>query len=894
VNFYHVYSLFKRGESATRSENYDVAKEAYEAFLKQYKGDKASKNTNWANFYINYAISAFKTGDLKGGLKSFQKALDNQNKFLTPPTSIYKAFDAFTELAIENKDEKVVIEFLKKYRSKLLTDSFSLSQFARGLIGKASAAIAADMQVLPLELLSLVPNTSVSINDLNAQLEAFKGAKMTKPLRDGYIYISQDYIQKLLGTLKDQAKGKEPNESFTLNLTAYLWGRAGNHTAAYCAYKELEENYSNSANREDNLFSLVRSANTIGRAKEANEYGNTFIKSFPDSEKIDEIYRLMLSGLYFQQKYKECIEIASGMLPDLEAEAAAEENGTEAHDICLFVLGGSKFYTGEVAEAKTYIEQHISKYKNSKFTEQAEYMQGSIYSRLGQFDKAAGIIDAYLEKYKGSKSPYYPYALFDRANCAYSLDDNKGALDKISQLEKDYLRAVVIAPAFNLKGNILEVEEEYKRAEEYYQRAFERAEKLGDKVTASESLYYLVNLLSDFPGEGDRTAEAATFYDKYWEGYSTGSPYQAQVAVSGYEALKKISRGEEGLNKMEEVVAAVANMPGQPQLEALINTYRDAFLESNKIDQLKERFYDFPGITEENKEALALIKISLIGAFEDELDVSRNAKSEDKARKLEADIKVIFNDLKRDFKPDTLTPNALAKVGDYIRSKTGNPREAIAYYDEILKRQDAANSNRAKFGIADIYGTSPKADEKAKAKQYLVEISSAEHVKKSDQEKALFRLIELHVKNGEWADVNTVSKQYVDAKFQKNLGFSVYYQALALDKQGKEDAARKAYSNTYFGNQGLMLVAAPSLKRLMELYWKRNTPAKIVDGVEKTAADRQFAYDLGWKYINATERHLSKLTDEESKLRGQVQALVTEYEQSKQIIDMATQKKNKN
>ena len=370
-----------------------------------------------------------------------------------------------------------------------------------------------------------VPNTDESINNLSAQLQTLKGAKLSRPLRDGYILVAPDYIKKLSDNLKDQARSDEPNESFTLNLTAFLWGKTGNYSAAFAAYEELELHYSNVKNREKNLFALVQAASSIGNVDATAKYGQTFLNDFPNSEMMGDIEKLMLSGLYANKEYDKCIEIASAILPSLES-------GSPSHELATFVRGGSLFYKNDPVAARTDLEQHKKDYPDSDYAIERDYMIPSANTRLGQFETAADQLDEFFAKHKDSGSPFLPYALFDRANCAYSLSDDDTALDKIGLLEKDYLGAPIIPAAFNLKGNVLESKEDYTRAEDYYKRAFEKAEQAGNKGVASESLFYLVGLLSEYPGEGDRSADAVTYYDQYWGCLLYTSPSPRDGATS--------------------------------------------------------------------------------------------------------------------------------------------------------------------------------------------------------------------------------------------------------------------------------------------------------------------------------------------------------------------------
>jgi len=79
---------------------------------------------------------------------------------------------------------------------------------------------------------------------------------------------------------------------------------------------------------------------------------------------------------------------------------------------------------------------------------------------------------------------------------------------------------------------------------------------------------------------------------------------------------------------------------------------------------------------------------------------------------------------------------------------------------------------------------------------------------------------------------------------------------------------------------------------MMEIQWKKNTPEMVdtENGIVKPGS-RQEAYNIGWKYVEATRRHFEKMGEQEIRRWKEVEALVQQYEDTKLIEDMATQLK---
>src|SRR5690606_7047376 len=106
-------------------------------------------------------------------------------------------------------------------------------------------------------------------------------------------------------------------------------------------------------------------------------------------------------------EYDTCIEVAAPLIDKLPPN-------TPEHDICLHVLGGSYFYTGQYDKAQPLLDKHVEMYPKSLFVIPAAYFQGSNQSRLQFWDKAAGLLDNFLTTYPdASKNVFLPFALYD-------------------------------------------------------------------------------------------------------------------------------------------------------------------------------------------------------------------------------------------------------------------------------------------------------------------------------------------------------------------------------------------------------------------------------------------------------------------------------------------------
>ncbi|MGJ8726045.1 MAG: tetratricopeptide repeat protein [Roseibacillus sp.] len=880
VNTYHKKSLLKWGEAAQGMESYDEAIKQYKKFLAER--DPERDTFPKGAFYINMAVCHFKSGKIAGGTENLQIAIKNKNTFPTPPAGIMAGFQAFCEASIAKKDEGAMLDFLKKHRSDITFLPWESQPYSPVFMTLAANAMNANLTQIAFELYSLVPSSVEAEDSLKAAIRGLGDFK--RPIPDGATIYNKSALEKQLEMSKAREKEGKLPEVTALAATAFIHEQNGNIRGAYGAYEMLEQFHSNSPKdkRENYLYQLVRTSSLVGRVLQTEKEGQKFLKLFPGSQYEESVRSLMLTGLFFDGEYDLCLEVASEMEPKLP-------KNSKQHDICLHVLGGSYYYTAQFDKAIEPLQRHMKEYPESQFKVASQYFEASNWAQLQVWDKAANLLDKFLKAYPNPKeNSYLPFALYDRANCHFAQEEYPQALDNLNRIENEFPDASNREMVFNLKGNIFQTEGKKEEAKEYYNRALTLAERKQNDIVSGESLFYLVGLLGE--EKGGALSEAIPFYDKFWAEYGDSSPYKAQVAVAGMPALIAAERSEEGLDRLQGVIAQLAKMPGAYGLEEAINSYTKFFLATpgNTEEGLKEVYYDFPGINNEDKAAQALLRIALIGVFEDKAKEAIKGQATDDASKANAMIKVLFNDLKQDFDLKSLSNFILVSVGDYLREKTASPKQATPYYEEVLSRTDQSYRFAARFGLADVYGRSDSESENTKAVEQLIAVFT-NSTDNQQQEQALYRAVEVLGKLGKWEEAKKRAKESLapELNYNKYAPFVSFVLAQAYDNLGETENALITYFQVYSSYRGLIKVSAPSLHRYMELLWERNKAA-----TDKTPADRQFAYETGYKFIRATEKIISgsRVPDDEKDLWKEVQNLVRTYEANPSIEAMVEEK----
>ena len=886
----HKAALQRWAEANSGMARYDEAIKLYSKFLKERNPARDKILPSPGGFNIKLAICHFlkEKPDIAKGIEYFETAIKNKVKMKTQDTGIVAAFLAFSKAVVANKNEAAMVDFLNGNRSAITLQPYQMHEYTPVFLQVASTALNAGMSTAAFNLYALIPDTDEAIQDCKARIDQLAERK---GIVDGNTTIERARLQKGMDKLRAKQRSGNPDDVQVLSAMAYLQGSVGNQRGVYGVLEQIETLYKKSKKRETNLFNLIRVSSIIGEISATENYGKTFLRDFPESDKLGDVRRLLLSSMFFTGKYKKSLQLAQGMLDTIE-------KGTKQYDMCLFVLGGSHFYLGNYEEAQTSIDQHVKEYPKSDFIMHSEYFQGSNLTRLQYFKKAATLLDAFIGKYNDpSINIYMPNALYDRANCNFIENENESAMVVLNRIEDDFKNSSVVDTAYNMKANIFESDGNAEKAEQYYIKALETAEKNNNNIVAGEALSNLIGMigaetLNKKPNP--RIQDALPYYDKFMKNYAD-SPYKPQAIVYGMDAMIAAGRGVEGLENLEGMITELAGRQRQPFLEECVNAYSDTFLliEGNTPAKLKQKYYNFPGIDLNNKRTLALLRIALIGIFEDQLKTAVKAKDEDLVIRYEADIKVLFNDLKGQFKPKDLTNFVLIRVGDYLREKTSAPKQALPYYEALRARADKGDLEfKALLGIADVMGGSDSESDNKKAIDSLKLVHSSATDDRAIQEKALFRIVEINDKLGEWPAVTATAKQYLTEKHSKKSAEVSYLYAKSFDKRGKLEDALVNYGLVYARYTGFIAISAPSVKRVMEIMWDRGLEVGEKVGAGDKAitldkSDRQAAYEvIGSKYLSSTSRIRNgnkNISDEEIRLWDKVASLVKEYESSGQV-----------
>ncbi len=878
-NFYHIKALLKWGDALRGDKDYDGALKKYEKFLAER--DKERDKFNPGELYLGMAVCNFQKEkpDFAEGIEKMRSALDNKERFKVVDYEILVCFNFFCDglMGSEKKiaeKEQIFADFMKEYRDDIALDPYLMVQYSPMITKLSFEAAGSDLNEMSARLAGLLPESSYAASQTKAQVEAMSTRKFIK---DGRQVKSREFLSNQVATLKAQLEKDSVVDASSLMMVGNHAANLGNYRAAYGAFLQLEQLYDKHEKREDNLFQLVQLTAVLNEVLLTEKYGTRFLKAFPESGYAEKVRGMMLGSLFAAGKYELCIEVATRMLPSLQ-------EGSEQHDTCLHVLGGSNYYLGKFVEAEPDLNKHFELYvadesKKSSNALASSYFHAANPSRLQDYDKSNKLLTAFLDKYpKPSENIYMPFARYDLANCKFQLDDKKAALELLESIEKDFPGSSNMQSVYVLKGTVLDTLKEREQAEEAYIKGLELAKKREDDFVASEALYNLVRLLGEERKDGNPDMQRAVpYYEEFFANYPN-SPFRPETAVAGVPAMGSVDRLDEALERLQSVIVELGKTGsrGYLILEQALTSYKDAYLLKHSPDELRVHFFDFPGVSIEDTELRALLSIAVIGVYEELAEAARVEKDQDKLTNAEAAVKVQFERLRKDFKPDQLTNFVAIRLGEYLRTKTNSPRESLVYFDRVLTNpDDKAFTQEARFGKADVLGRSDSVAENDQALEILRGLLADESLDRGKVAEANYRVVKVLEQKGDWAGVQKATLQYLDDRANKFKRPEVaYLHAIAFKEQGKVDEALNALLKFNAAHASYVKFSAPAMLLFIDLMEKRG---KLN---ENGKTDLQIAYENAWVYWNGMNRNTDKMSSEDLGLFQEVADRVKQLEQS--------------
>ncbi|MES2921290.1 MAG: tetratricopeptide repeat protein [Verrucomicrobiota bacterium] len=337
TNPFQKMALLKWGEAAMGAGNWELAVSRFAKFTDER--DKVRDNFPRGSFHINMAVCQYKLGRLPAGSENLEIAIRNKKSFPTPESGIVAGFQALVEAAILKHDEQALLDFIGKNRGELIIEPVEMSSYSGVFFKLAGDAFAAGMQRAAIAIYQFVPSTEVG-----------------------------------------------PPEIVRLAAIALIHEKNGNVRGAFSAYQQLELYFPESADREEYLYQLVRTATLVNEADLARLYAGRLLRDFPQSTRLAEIRE---SGMEFPQ-----IEAAAPASAEAEPVPAGKPLPTGP----LFTAAINLYQGRKYQEARAAFAEIAKRYKAEReFFTPAAFYEMECLRKLGDLDGLAKALGTFAK-----------------------------------------------------------------------------------------------------------------------------------------------------------------------------------------------------------------------------------------------------------------------------------------------------------------------------------------------------------------------------------------------------------------------------------------------------------------------------------------------------------------
>lgn len=890
-------ALFRVGEAQFMKQDYPAAIEAFQKFTRERRPRGPETRINMGQLYSMMAQCYFLQGPagLEKGIDSFGKCIINRYKGQgIADHYIMQAFTTMVNSCMDQGKPQVAVDFLEKYPSVLNLGTVRIAPFGPELLQLASKvyekmieaqkagneALANSYARLAIILEAAVPNLNETLaeNDkLVKKLGPLPGIVDSSAIYDKKVLSS---VQKIYSKLKTENK---PLEGYAMMAIANMHLNYGSIRTANKALELLEDRYTKLDKREDNLFQYAITTWTLGDMAKGGELVDRHSKAFPTSKYADVLSTMSLEKLLKDKNYEGCLEQSKKVMA-----ANADDKTNKFYILASYCEGASLYYLKRYSEAIPSLDAYIKANPTAANTAQAMYFLGSSYTSLGRWDDALRVFGDYIKKYPiPQNNPLLPSVYYERAYVYLQRNqegDELKALDDAKHITENFPGTSVYPMAFVLMGNVYTANPDtIDKATEVYLKGYEEGKAAKMKNVISEALYNLAANAQASSKPEDK-AKVGEYAELFWkEADSKGNPFALMLAVTNLSANKDGGAGfEPALQKLREIIVREGDKDVvDVRVEQAVGSYTKLYLDTMEalgkpltLDQVRNHFYKFPGVKDENVSLRTVLRTAVIGVYQDQLKALKPDQSELKAQ-LEGNVNVFFRELVSDFKPADLTPYTLLKLGSHL-AQTGQPLVALPYFDEILKRKKGFEKE-ATYGKAIALGRSKDPGRIDEAIKMMNGALEDERKKKNpdtkSMEEAQYYLVLFQMDKGDFNQVIEQAQVYLDNKaYRKNSIEMRYNQGLAYNKIGKLDEALGAFMGIVNSNKGQIRWSAPALEQAMIVLWNRNKPQ---EGTK--ISDRYLAVKQGENYLKLTKPNFTRMSLPERDAWRKVEDLTKRY-----------------
>ncbi len=470
------YSYFYMSKLQYREKKYKKAIEWFEKIDPYHLSSEEQ-----AEYYFKSGYSYFVVKNFDKAEKAFFEIKDINSKYTVPAIYFYSHI-AYTKKNYETalagfqklKSDELFGKIVPYYITQIyyLQEKFdSVITYAPGLLDSATTKRAP-------EIARIIGESYYRTNrfsDAVPYLEIYRDKTPNITRRDiyelGYAYYKSEIRSKAIVTLEKITNVKDSLTQNSLYLLADCYLSQNDDNMARMAFGNASKMDFDQYIKEEAMFNYAKLTYEFSFSpfNEAIATLNNFIKTFPNSQKLDDVY-ILLGKVYMHTKnYKEAVEALENI------QVVTNEN-EEAYQRVAYFRGLELFNNLDFEQAIIHFDKSLNNAKyNQQFRAQSTFWKGESYYRLNRYDDALSQFNKFLLTSGAFGSKEFNLAYYSLGYCYFKKTDYKQALSwfrKFVDNQPD-VKSKMTADAYCRIGDCDFSAREYDIAIENYSKAID-------------------------------------------------------------------------------------------------------------------------------------------------------------------------------------------------------------------------------------------------------------------------------------------------------------------------------------------------------------------------------------------------------------------------------------
>ncbi len=411
----------------------------------------------------------------------------------------------------------------------------------------------------------------------------------SSPTREDYYQLAYAYYRtsnwaKAIVNFEKSVDGTDELAQNAYYHLADCFIKMSNKQSARNAFQFASKLEHNKAIQEDALFNYAKLSVELNFQPVAISTLQEYMKSFPNSGRMDEINELLAQVFLTTKNYKDALSA-------IESIKTKTPRVRTALQKCAYYRALELFNDGDLKNAISNFDKAIANPSDEKLAALARYWKGESLYRQNSFDAALKNYQEFVFAPAAITTPFFNLVQYNIGYCYFKKEDYASAMTAFRKYvaKKEQTDKARFDDANMRVGDAFFMMREYDNAVDYYNNSIDSKSKaadyalyqkgiiLGVQGRSEEKIKVMQNLISNYPkssylddaiyetartysliGEFDKSLQA---YDKIINEYPSGSYYRKALVGKGLVQYNK----KEDSKAIETYKSVISQFPNSSE-----------------------------------------------------------------------------------------------------------------------------------------------------------------------------------------------------------------------------------------------------------------------------------------------------------------------------------------